>query len=888
MISSCVIGVKPQVQVLPEGIQSVNGSSTDMGCTSALVDSGDVTTCNSQSYLVDGCSPDIDTSTSNWASQLVTVRRNEGTLALPFAHVLLTFGFDTAVALTVIEIDLFLCPDWGIGALHIRVYVDEEYDFVFNLSLPFTPPVQPSQSSCDSLTTVHLSGDTLSVSSYRTFHIIVDLSHNSSIEWVHIGDVRFFGEGGDPAPAISTCPPPTPNARVVSTTATKFNSARTNGMHLLYLTTVPSPTPLNITNIVATTEVVSKTTGMFIGKTRSVFSTQSVFSTPLAVRSTPSHTESPVTGKPEDKPTEKNKNQLTLPLVVAAFASLILLLLLILSILLIKKYYHSKVKQKEIDMELEDMSQRQQVDSNHGQNGEHPPPHDGTLDISNPMYSQHKKRAPPATATGIYSELTVEKVYSDVKGGSVTTTVATDGQEITGMYNLVVPLTPTKSANEIIESATYACIQAKSEESYAFPSELDKTRAMKKKSTPSQPQQKIGGESQVYGVPGGVVEERCVERPLMYADVQVREVPEVPTKSSDLLEYLDTESAVNTGVHSEPINPLDFTRNRFDGGEDAPQFLGPFITESSTSALPSGYQDPAEVTSENIHEKTKLGTGQFGEVVLAETKDLSLKQMRLSKTDDNRNVTVTAAVKKLGPNPSESQREAFEEEVRFMSQIKHPNVLRLLGVCHLHPAFIMMEYTEQGDLNQFLQQFSEIVATASSETQVTPSEMVYMASQIASGMQYLANLKFVHRDLSTRSCFVGARGSIKVGSVGVNTDLYQSSYYQISRNRMMPIRWMATECFSGKYSEKSEMWAFGVTMWELFTLAKQLPYRHLSDEEVIHNSLKREYRQFPFQPRSCPQSVYEVMEMCWAVDMRKRATFQNLNKMLQIVSLVSV
>ena len=517
-------------------------------------------------------------------------------------------------------------------------------------------------------------------------------------------------------------------------------------------------------------------------------------------------------------------------------------------------------------MELEDMNQRQQVDSNHSQNGEHPPPHDGALDISNPMYSQHKKRAPPATATGIYSELTVEKVYSDVKGGSVTTTVATDGQEITGMYNLVVPLTPTKSANEIIESATYACIQAKSEESYAFPSELDKTRAMKKKSTPSQPQQKIGGESQVYGVPGGVVEERCVERPLMYADVQVREVPEVPTKSLDLLEYLDTESAVNTGVHSEPINPLDFTCNRFDGGEDAPQFLGPFFTESPTSALPSGYQDPAEVTSENIDEKTKLGTGQFGEVVLAETKDLSLKQMRLSKTDDNPNVTVTAAVKKLGPNPSESQREAFEEEVRFMSQIKHPNVLRLLGVCHLHPAFIMMEYTEQGDLNQFLQQFSEIVATASSETQVTPSEMVYMASQIASGMQYLANLKFVHRDLSTRSCFVGARGSIKVGSVGVNTDLYQSSYYQIRGNRMMPIRWMATECFSGKFSEKSDVWAFGVTMWELFTLAKQLPYPHLSDEEVIHNSLKREYRQFPVKPVACPQSVYEVIEMCWEAE----------------------
>ena len=202
-----------------------------MGCTSALVDSGDVMTCNSQSYLVNGCSLDIDTSTSDWASQLVTVRRNEATVAVPFAHVLLTFGFDTAMSLTGIEIDLFLCPDWGIGAPRIRVYFNEEFNFVFNLSLPITPSVQPSQSSCDSLTTVIITGDTLSVSSYQTFHILVDLSYQSSIEWLHIGEVRFISAGG--GPVQGTCPPPTPNAHVVSTTATKFNSARTNGIHLL-------------------------------------------------------------------------------------------------------------------------------------------------------------------------------------------------------------------------------------------------------------------------------------------------------------------------------------------------------------------------------------------------------------------------------------------------------------------------------------------------------------------------------------------------------------------------------------------------------------------------------------------------------------------------------
>ena len=327
----------------------------------------------------------------------------------------------------------------------------------------------------------------------------------------------------------------------------------------------------------------------------------------------------------------------------------------------------------------------------------------------------------------------------------------------------------------------------------------------------------------------------------IYAGIKVREVPEVPANSSSLLEYLDTESALNADVHSEPINHLDFTRNRFQGeGEGGPQFLGPFIPESS--ALLESYQEPAEVTSDNITEKMKLGTGQFGQVVMASTRDVSLKSMRLSKTDDKKSVSVTVAVKKLQHDPSEAEREAFEKEEQFMSQIKHPNVLRLLGVCHQHTVFIMMEYTERGDLNRFLQQFTDIVATSSSsESQISVSELVYMASQIASGMQYLAQLNFVHRDLATHSCFVGASGSIKVGCVGVKTGVYQSSYYQIRGNRMMPIRWMATECFSGKFSEKSDVWAFGVTLWELFSLAKQLPYPHLSDEEVIHNAMKREY-----------------------------------------------
>ena len=185
----------PVKVVQPYGIESVDGSDINMGCTSPLVDSDGVMVCTSQSYLVDGCSPAIDTSTSDWASQLVTVRKTQ-TDGISFDHVLLTFGFDTAVTLTGIELDLFLCPDMNIGAPYITVYGDEESNLVFTYDSLTNLSFQnyfPSQSSCDSLSitiTFELSG--LADSSYITWLILIS-SFTSSIDWVYVGEVRFLG-----------------------------------------------------------------------------------------------------------------------------------------------------------------------------------------------------------------------------------------------------------------------------------------------------------------------------------------------------------------------------------------------------------------------------------------------------------------------------------------------------------------------------------------------------------------------------------------------------------------------------------------------------------------------------------------------------------------------
>ena len=194
------------LQVVPQGIESVNGSNVNMGCATPVgtLIGTNVSFCGSFgsgggviSYLLDGNSPAIDTSTSDWAFQLVTVRKNDATLNIPFDHVVLTFGFDTAVSLTSIELDLFLCPEWNIGAPFISVYGDDSNLFYSPSSSDFIRSYTPDKTSCDSLSTVTL--DNMEVLSYHQWHILVTFITQPDIEWVHVGEVRFLGTDADVA-----------------------------------------------------------------------------------------------------------------------------------------------------------------------------------------------------------------------------------------------------------------------------------------------------------------------------------------------------------------------------------------------------------------------------------------------------------------------------------------------------------------------------------------------------------------------------------------------------------------------------------------------------------------------------------------------------------------
>ena len=172
-----------------------------MGCTSPLVERDGVEVCRSQSYLVDGCSLDIHTSSPDWASQLVTVKKVPYNNRFPFAHVLLTLGFETPISVGKIEVDLFLCPDFNIGAPFITVYLNSKFQYnltstsglyFVNEDVPFS-----SNSSCDSLTTLTMSSDVLLVSPYHMFHFLMTFRGAPSAEWVHLGEIRFLDRSGN-------------------------------------------------------------------------------------------------------------------------------------------------------------------------------------------------------------------------------------------------------------------------------------------------------------------------------------------------------------------------------------------------------------------------------------------------------------------------------------------------------------------------------------------------------------------------------------------------------------------------------------------------------------------------------------------------------------------
>ncbi|KAL3871573.1 hypothetical protein ACJMK2_039564 [Sinanodonta woodiana] len=281
-----------------------------------------------------------------------------------------------------------------------------------------------------------------------------------------------------------------------------------------------------------------------------------------------------------------------------------------------------------------------------------------------------------------------------------------------------------------------------------------------------------------------------------------------------------------------------------------------------------------------------LGEGQFGEVHLCEAFGMQ-ESMQPYTVNRRASSSALVAVKVLRSNADDRARAEFLREIKIMSMLKDPNIIQVLGVCTREESIcIILEYMQYGDLTQFLlDHVSETNATASNAKKLSYGCQIYMASQIASGMKYLESLNMVHRDLAARNCLVGTKFTIKISDFGMSRSLYSADYYRIEGRAVLPIRWMAWESILlGKFTTKSDVWAFAVTLWEILIFAREQPYETLSDEHVIENAghyYRNDNQQIYLpQPAICPKEIYDLMLECWNRLESERPSFREINMFL--------
>uniref|UniRef100_A0A8D2JF23 Epithelial discoidin domain-containing receptor 1 n=1 Tax=Varanus komodoensis TaxID=61221 RepID=A0A8D2JF23_VARKO len=321
------------------------------------------------------------------------------------------------------------------------------------------------------------------------------------------------------------------------------------------------------------------------------------------------------------------------------------------------------------------------------------------------------------------------------------------------------------------------------------------------------------------------------------------------------------------------------------------------VTGGNTYAVPAVAVDAltgkdmalGEFPRERLIFKEKLGEGQFGEVHLCEVENpqdlLSLE----FPFNVRKGRPLLVAVKILRSDATKNARNDFLKEMKIMSRLKDLNIVRLLGVCvQDDPLCMITEYMENGDLNQFLSGHEledKMGGSPSGKPTISYPTLIHVGAQIASGMAFLASLNFVHRDLATRNCLVGEGFTIKIADFGMSRNLYAGDYYRIQGRAVLPIRWMAWECIlMGKFTTASDVWAFGVTLWEVLMLCQEQPYSQLTDEAVIENAgefFRHQGKQiYLSRPPACPLAVYEVMLKCWAREAKDRPSFHHLHRFL--------
>lgn len=208
--------------------------------------------------------------------------------------------------------------------------------------------------------------------------------------------------------------------------------------------------------------------------------------------------------------------------------------------------------------------------------------------------------------------------------------------------------------------------------------------------------------------------------------------------------------------------------------------------------------------------------------------------------------------------------QAFLDETAVMTKVQHKNLVRLLGVILHQGLYIVMEHVSKGNLVNFLRTRGRAL--------VNTPQLLQFSLHVAEGMEYLESKKLVHRDLAARNILVSEDLVAKVSDFG----LAKAERKGLDSSRL-PVKWTAPEALKhGKFSSKSDVWSFGVLLWEVFSYGRA-PYPKMSLKEVSE-AVEKGYRMEP--PEGCPGSIHALMGSCWEAEPTRRPPFRKLAEKL--------
>ncbi|XP_022100093.1 uncharacterized protein LOC110984335 isoform X2 [Acanthaster planci] len=277
-----------------------------------------------------------------------------------------------------------------------------------------------------------------------------------------------------------------------------------------------------------------------------------------------------------------------------------------------------------------------------------------------------------------------------------------------------------------------------------------------------------------------------------------------------------------------------------------------------------------EYPREQLRFHEDIGSGNFATVFRAEAMGIHRP-----------GVVSTVAVKVLKETASESDKSDFLKELALLKALDpHPNVMTLLACCTtIEPLYIILDFMPHGNLQGYLQRIRTgkekdhpgyLDAT---QRVLQPEEVLKFACEICRGMEYLASKECIHRDLACRNILLSEDYVCKVSDFGLAREVAGDHQYEMKSKGRVPVRWLAPESLlHNLYTSQSDVWSFGVLMWELVTLGSH-PYPGMSSQQVIAK-VRQGYR-LP-KPEHCSQDIYEMMASCWTEDPEKRPTFQRL------------